>query len=217
VFAWCAGFAVLFAERCSEHFVEETERAGFMQDTLCGALALAAPVAALLIAALLNYLRGIRFGLAFFASLSLIQPALLLTLGFFSRTGRFVGIGGYAFNLDWRIVPAALLVLMLLLVFAATLTALATRLQSGAAAAAGFALLFAGVMSESQFGASKTVVGRILYSAIPDVQNFWMVDALGNNGTIPWAYTAGCAAYALCLIAFMLSLGHISFKIRDIG
>ena len=217
VFAWCAGFAVLFAVRCSEHFVEGKEYMGNVRDTLCGILALAAAPLAALIAAALNYRRGLRLGLAFFASLALIQPALLFALGFVSREGNWHGFGGFSFGVDWRIISAAALVLMLLLVFAAALTALATRLQSGAAAAAGFALLFVGFMSESQFGASKNLVARILYSAIPDVQNFWMVDALGGGGTIPLRYTASCAIYAFCLIAFILSLGHISLKTRDIG
>jgi len=217
VFAWCVVFAILFAERTSEQFVETNEIAGNFRDTLCGALALCAAPAALLLAALLNYLRGLRFGLAFFVSLSVIQPLLLLLFGFFTRTGDYTGFAGFSPSLDWRIVPAALLVLMLIWVFAAALTAFATRLQSGAAAAAGFALLFAGFMSESQFANSENIAGRILYSVIPDVQNFWMADALGGGGTIPAAYTAGCALYAFLLIAFMLSLGYFSLKTKDIG
>ena len=217
VFSWCVAFAVMFAVRTSEQFVETREIVGAFRDTLCGVLSLSAAPLALLIAAALNFKRNIRFGLAFFASLSIIQPLLLLTFGFFTRTGKFTGFAEYAFGMDWRVIPAALLVLMLLLVFASALTALATRLQSGATAAFGFALLFVGFMSESQFANSKTLVGKLLYSAIPDIQNFWMIDAIADGGSIPLRYTASCALYALCLIAFMLSLGHISLRHRDIG
>ena len=216
-FAWCVTFAVLFAVRTSEQFMDERDVAGFVRDTFCGTLALCAAPLALLLAAILNYARGIRFGLAFFTSLALIQPALLFLLGLFARTGKYVGFAEYAFGIDWRIVSAAALVLMLLLVFASALTALATRFQSGAAAVFGFALLFAGFMSESQFAKSETLFGRFLYSAIPDIQHFWRTDALGDGGVIPPRYIAGCAVYALCLIAFMLSLGHVFFKRRDIG
>ena len=217
VFAWCVGFSVLFAERCSEHFIEEENAADYVRDTLCGGLALLAGPLALASAAALNRCKNFRFGLSFFASLATMQPLIMLAIGFYSRTGKYLGIEGYSSQIDWRILPAALLVFMLLLVFSSILTALATRLQSGAAAAAGFAILFAGFMSESQFGASTTLFGKFMYCLIPDVQNFWIIDALSNGGMIAWAYIANCAIYALLTITFILSLGHASLATRDIG
>ncbi len=217
VFCWCSTFAVLFAERCSEHYIETKSQIGHIRDTTCGILAVLAPVLALAKAAFVNWRWRFRFGLWFFMFLTAIQPILFLLLGFFRRDGAFSGLRGYDFAMDFRIISAAMLVAMLLAVFAALATALSTRLQTGAAVAASAAVLFVGFLADSQFGGSSGLVSGVLYSIVPDVQHFWVVDSLAEGGLIPKRYVAHAASYAATYIGFVLFLGAISFKHRDLG
>lgn len=217
VFCWCSTFAVLFAERCSEHYMETKAQIGSIRDTTCGILAVLAPVLALTKAAFVNWHWRFRFGLWFFVFLTVIQPLLFLCLGLFRRDGVFSGLRHYDLAMDFRIVSAAILVVLLLAVFAALATALSTRLQTGAAVAVAVAVLFVGFLADSQFGGSSRLVSKGLYSIVPDVQHFWVVDRLADGGRIPKRYVMQAASYAATYIGFVLFLGAISFKHRDLG
>ena len=58
---------------------------------------------------------------------------------------------------------------------------------------------------------------QTLYAIVPDVQHFWVADSLGGGGTIPTQFVARATIYALTYVAFVLTLGSISFKTRDLG
>ena len=217
LFCWSETFAVLFADRCSEHFVETEANAGYVRDVICGVLSMIVPVLAMVKAAFVNWRFRFRFGLWFFIFLSVLQPLLFLVLGLFGRDGSFAGLSGYDSAMDLRIIPAALLILMMLGVFAALATALSTRLQTGAAVAVSVAVLFIGFLADSQFGGGGGLIPRMLYSVVPDVQHFWVVDGLASGGVIPKRYVMQAGGYALTYISFVLLLGAVSFQKRDLG
>ena len=217
VFCWCCVFAILFAERSAERFIETQELMGYIRDTTCGLLALATPVLALALAAFLNWRRHLRLGVWFFILLSVFQPILFLFLGLLRRDGAWLGFAAYDLAMDLRVVSAAALVAMLLAIFAALATALSTRLQTGPAVVASFLILFIGFLADSQWGGSSNVFGRTFYGIVPDVQHFWVVDALADGGCIPKAYVRHVGAYAATYIAFVLLVGTWSFKRRDLG
>ncbi len=217
VFCWASTFAILFAERCSEHYIETKSQIGHIRDTACGILAVLAPLLALAKAGFVNWRWRFRFGLWFFIFLSVIQPLLFLFLGLLRRDGVFSGLANYDFAMDFRIIPAAILIALVLAVFAALATALSTRLQTGAAVAVSAAVLFVGFLADSQFGGSSNVASRLLYSAIPDVQHFWVVDSLADGGLIPKTYVMHAGFYAATYMSFVLFLGALSFKHRDLG
>ena len=217
VFCWCSVFAILFAERSAERFIETQELMGHIRDTTCGLLALAMPVLALALAAFLNWRRHWRLGVWFFILLSVLQPVLFLFLGFFRRDGAWLGFSTYDLAMDFRIVSAAALVAMLLAVFSALATALSTRLQTGAAVVASVAILFLGFLADSQWGGSSGVLARAAYGMVPDVQHFWVVDALADGGRIPGTYVLHVGVYAVTYIVFVLLVGSWSFKSRDLG
>ena len=54
-------------------------------------------------------------------------------------------------------------------------------------------------------------LGAVLYGLIPNLQQFWLADALAGDGTIPWSYVAAAALYALCLLVFLLAAGMLVF------
>ncbi|MBR0458148.1 MAG: ABC transporter permease [Victivallales bacterium] len=56
-----------------------------------------------------------------------------------------------------------------------------------------------------------------LYAVIPNWQLFWMADALAINKSIPTAYLAYGAVYAILMIAFLMVLAVALFGNREVG
>ena len=52
---------------------------------------------------------------------------------------------------------------------------------------------------------------------MPDIQHFWMCDALANNGRIAWSYVASALSYAATSCTLFLTAGCLAFKERDLG
>lgn len=215
VFCWCSLWETLLAVRTSEAMVETATFYGAARDALCGLLSVAAPPAALALAAWLDIRSRRRFGLWFFVFAAALLPLAAGLLGFFDRTGGWLGPAGWAPGLDARLVPLALLVFALLACFCALATALTTRLQTGSALALSFLVLFLGFLADGareDWGAA----GRVLYALVPDVQSFWLADRLAGGGRIAWREVAGGCACAFFWIAAALSLGHLSFRDKDL-
>ncbi len=216
LFVYCQTLAILFAERSSERYIENVNFAGYVKDVYCGIAAMAMPVLALALAAFVNWWKMRRFGLWFFLFLALLQTTLFISSGLFSLEGSWNGFAEYALAMDFRILPATFLIMLLLMIFAAIATALSTRLQTGAAIATAFIILFLGFLADSVFSGAGAVT-QTLYAIVPDVQHFWVADSLGGGGTIPTQFVARATIYALTYVAFVLTLGSISFKTRDLG
>lgn len=57
----------------------------------------------------------------------------------------------------------------------------------------------------------------VAWVSIPNLQLFWLLDAVTQNRTIPLPYVIMCAIYAGLLIVAFLSLGVMLFQRRDVG
>ena len=212
---WCSLWEVLLAVRTSEATVQTERFYGAVRDPLCGLLSVGAPLLALALAALLDIRARRRFGLWFFAFAAGLLPLAAGLLGFFDRLGGWVGLGGWSPGLDARLVPLAILLFALLCAFCALATALTTRLQAGSALALSFLVLFLGFLADGA-RAGWGAAGRVLYALVPDVQSFWLADELARGGRIAWREVAGGCLYAFSWIVFALSLGHLSFRNKDL-
>ena len=233
---WCGMLAAtLIAERGSAHFMVQEQFAGYATDPLTLVLALSGAVAALVVAAAQHYFWRRRFGLSAFLGVSVSQVLVVCLSGFYNRFGQFFPMhaeaacecggehahGGtllYHPELNWRMVAAALLVLLALAVFAALATALATRLQTAAALAVCALVLFLGLAGDS-FAANAPVFSlrSLVAGVLPDMQHFWLCDALAHGGRIAWSYVAEAAVYALTCCAIFLTAGCLAFQNRDLG
>ena len=215
VFAWCATWQALLAERTAEHWVETARTAGEVRDALCGFVsALLLPAAALGIAAVANARARRRFPLWFFGAFAALAPLAALALGLVARDRTWLGPRGWSLQLDLRLVPLALQLLLLLFVFCALATAFSTRLQTGPAAALSFLVLFLGFLADGAAAAGPA--GRLLAALVPDVQHFWTADALARGGTIGAGRVARVALYAATYCGFVLSCGCLAFRDRDL-
>ncbi|HRR32663.1 MAG TPA: hypothetical protein P5026_01045 [Kiritimatiellia bacterium] len=229
--------ATLLAERGSAHFIAHGESAGYVTDVITLALAVAGVAVALIIAAARHYFGRRRFGVSAFVGVALSQVLVVLGTGFYNRLGQFYPLHGeaactgcgtdhahaaswvlYHPELNLRVVPAALLVLFALAVFAALATALATRLPTGSTLAVCAGVLLLGLAGDTLLTGAPLWSGRGLAAGLlPDLQNFWLCDALAHGGRVAWRYVGEAALYALTCCTFFLGAGCLAFRERDLG
>lgn len=124
-------------------------------------------------------------------------------------------------NIDWRLIPAALLVLMALWILAGLALACSTRLEmiSTLAICSGFFLI--GLMSDYVFGTRAergSWWANLVYAAVPNWQLFWVGDALAGSKAIPWArYVTGAAGYTIAYVGAALCAALWLFEERELS
>ena len=236
---WCGMLAAtLLAERCSSRFLTLKEFVGYATDPWTLALSFLGVLAALAVAAAGHFFWRRRFGVSAFAGVALSQVAVAAVSGFYNRFGELYPVHGeaacgeggaehahaaadlmlYHPELNLRVLPVALLVLFALAIFAALATALATRLQTGAALAVCAGVLILGLAGDAlTAGAPLLSLRGLLSGMLPDIQNFWLCDAVARDGRVAWAYVAEAGAYAATCCAIFLITGCLAFRERDLG
>lgn len=124
-------------------------------------------------------------------------------------------------RVDWRLVPAAMLILFALWILAALALACSTRFDTIPTLAICSAFFLVGLMSEYLFGrpADKGAWwGTVLYTLIPNWQNFWLADALETGkSTFHWGYVAKAFAYAVCYVGAALAVAVSLFEDRELS
>jgi len=207
--------ATLAAEAAADRTVQVGEVWDRLPDVRLRQWAVFAPLAALAAAAVLQYRRHARFGVAAFL---LVPVALILTVlasGFWSHAGVW---GPYTLRLNLQVIPAALPLFFALAWLAAWSAALAVRLPTGAVLLAGVALLGAGLAADTwSTGAAAGSLRGVLAGFLPNIQHYWLADALAHGGTVPWPYIARTAALAAAGCTLALVAGAGLFRTRDIG
>lgn len=63
----------------------------------------------------------------------------------------------------------------------------------------------------------SNVPARVAWSVIPNIQSFWLVDAITQGNPIPGRYVAMVAGYSGAQIVTMLSIAVLLFQRRDVG
>lgn len=122
---------------------------------------------------------------------------------------------------DWRLVPAGILILFALWILAALALACSTRLDTIPTMAICSAFFLLGLMSDYFFGrpaAQGHGWASMLYSIIPNWQLFWLADAIetGKN-TYQWAYVGKAFGYMVCYAGAALAVGTMLFEERELS
>ena len=122
---------------------------------------------------------------------------------------------------DWRMVPAAVLILFALWILAAIALACSTRLDVIATLAICSAFFLVGLMSDYLFGRPAeqgSWWGTVLYTIMPNWQNFWLADALDSGrSTFHWGYVGKAFVYAACYIGATLAAAVVLFEERELS
>lgn len=151
-----------------------------------------------------------------------------VVINFVDKEGNFQKFGA---NVDWRMTPAAFLILMALWLLAAIALACSTRIDMLPTLAICTAVFLLGIMSDYLFGralepkannagfwaTAGTWISTVLYTVVPNWQLFWLSDALEKGRTIPWSYVGKAMAYVVGYLGAALALAMLLFEDRELS
>ena len=128
---------------------------------------------------------------------------------------------GVMAHVDWRLVPAGILILFALWILAALALACSTRLDTIPTLAVCSAFFLIGLMSDYFFG-RRAETGEwwasTLYTVIPNWQPFWFADALDmGKSTFHWGYVGKAFAYMVAYAGAALAIGTALFEERELS
>lgn len=177
-------------------------------------LLLAAPSACVL-ATLRNYFIRRSFASGAFVLMTLALLLAFILNGFIGLHGARVAFGS---ALDFRILPADLLITVAIVVLTSIAVSLATRFDTVPTLSLCSVILMLGLMSDYLFGrhAADSGIAATLYVIVPNWQHFWVTDALVGQGTIPWHYVAWASGYGFLYMAGILCFGLLAFRTMEV-
>lgn len=127
-------------------------------------------------------------------------------------------------GIDWRLVPASILILFALWILAALALACSTRLDVIPTLAICSALFLIGLMSDYLFGIRAETgngwtsqLSSVAYAILPNWQQFWLADLLETGKEFPWIYLSKAFAYVVCYVGAALSLALLMFEDRELS
>lgn len=176
-------------------------------DTLALLIAPAAVILALLGAALDNFISRRSFVSSAIYYLIVTLGAGVLILAIFNREGTPCSFGQ---AIEWRLIPAQLLIAEALILFGAFCLALAVRLKTAAVLAGGALLFLLGVMADYLLGSIPLVRGWI-----PHWQAFWQSDALASGGHLSRSLFEQVSLYAVFYLTGVIAVGIALFRHQE--
>jgi ABC-type transport system involved in multi-copper enzyme maturation permease subunit len=158
-----------------------------------------------------------------FVSNAVLGMVVLVTLAaflIFQFTTQMETLGTPA-HVDWRLVPAGILILFALWILAALAIACSTRLDTIPTLAVCSGIFLTGLMSDYFFG-RRAAAGEwwasTLYSIIPNWQLFWLADALDmGKSTFHWGYVARAFGYMVGYAGAALAVATALFEERELN
>jgi hypothetical protein len=123
-------------------------------------------------------------------------------------------------TVDWRLLPAGVLILFALFVLAALALACSTRLDTIPTLAICSALFLLGLMADYLFkGAADAGAwwAKLAYAITPNWQQFWLADALEDKKSIPWSYVGKATAYVVAYVGAALAVALALFEDRELN
>ena len=136
----------------------------------------------------------------------------------------------YFIDRDWKFNPAnngissldcygAVLLLPAALIIAALAVAFSTRFNTAVTLACCIGIFLLGLITDWAFGslADSHLWAKALYFIIPNLQVFWISDAIYKGSQITFQYIALAGSYSLCYMAAVLFIAIALFQRRQVG
>jgi len=154
---------------------------------------------------------------AVFGVTAMVTVAFVI-ISFFDKEGHSQV---FAKGVDWRMVPAALLILFALWILAGLALACSTRLDIIPTLAICSGLFLLGLMSDYLFGRPAdrgSWWASVLYTITPNWQLFWLADALATDKTtFHWNYVGMAFTYVVGYVGAALALAVMLFEDRELS
>lgn len=176
---------------------------------------LAAVGLTLVVAAGANYLLDKPFPSAVVASALVLFTLLFVGLGFVDKE---LKAAPFLSAMDGDTIRACIVLVPTVSLLTAAAVACATRLSLVLSIVACSLVFMLGMLSDYLFGrhAADVVAARIAYRLLPNLQVFWMGDALSAEKGIPWSYVALAFGYGALVSAALLLVAMSLFETREI-
>lgn len=154
------------------------------------------------------------------AVLALVVLATIAAFVVFQFTSQMQSLGELA-HVDWRLVPAGILILFALWVLAAVAIACSTRLDTIPTLVICSGVFLLGLMSDYFFG-RRAEQGEwwasALYTIVPNWQLFWLADALDmGKSTFHWGYVGKAFVYVVGYAGASLAVATALFEERELS
>jgi hypothetical protein len=150
-------------------------------------------------------------------SLMLMVTVAFVVINFYSKE---VKLQEFARGVDWRLIPASVLILFALWILAGLALACSTRFDVIPTLAICSTLFLLGIMSDYLFGrhaAGGSWWASVLYTVTPNWQLFWLADALeADKATFHWAYVGKAFGYVVGYVGAVLALAVVLFEEREL-
>jgi ABC-type transport system involved in multi-copper enzyme maturation permease subunit len=154
----------------------------------------------------------------------LIPLLTLAAILIFQFTKQRQSLGEWA-QVDWRLIPAGILILFALWMLAGLALASSTRFDMIATLTICSAFFLVGLIADYlYFRMGGRVDGNgpwwatMLYTLLPNWQNFWLADALETGKTtFHWGYVGKAFAYAAGYVGAVLALAVVLFEDRELS
>ena len=154
------------------------------------------------------------------AVFGMVVMTTLAAFVIFQFTRQMQSLGTVA-QVDWRLIPAGILILFALWILAAIALACSTRFDMIATLSICSAIFLVGLMSDYFFGkpaAHGAWWASTLYSVVPNWQLFWLADAIDSGrSTFHWDYVVKALGYVACYVGAALAIGVALFEDRELS
>jgi len=172
--------------------------------------------AAFLLSAFFNYAYDWRF-----SSTAVVLTGIFATLGivfliFIDRNWQFNPANNGINALD---VYGSVLLLLAAIIIVALAVALSTRFNIMVTLSACVGIFLLGLVSDYTFGrfAETQLWAKICWFLLPNLQIFWISDAIYEESAVPVKYIVISATYAVCYTTAILALAVALFQRRQVG
>lgn len=175
-----------------------------------------AVAAAFLLSAFFNYAYDWKFLSTAVILTGIFATLALVFLIFIDRNWQF-NPGGNGLNaVD---IYGSILLLLAALIIVALAVAFSARFNVVVTLSACVGIFLLGLVSDYTFGklAQTQLWAKICYFLVPNLQIFWISDAIYEGSEVPLKYIIISASYALCYTTAILALAIALFQRRQVG
>ena len=181
-------------------------------------LSTAGVVAALvfLLTAFFNYVYDWKFSATAIMLTAIFATAGIVFLAFIDRNWQFNPQNNAINALD---VYGSVLLLLAAIIIVALAVALSARFNIVVTLSCCVGIFLLGLVSDYTFGrfAETKIWAKICYFLLPNLQVFWISDAIYEESAVPLKYIIISATYAACYTTAILALAIALFQRRQVG
>ncbi len=177
---------------------------------------IAAAVLTFLLSAFFNYVYDWRFSSTAMVLLGVFGTLSIVFLYFIDRQWAFNPAGNSINAVD---VYGSVLLLLAAFIIAALAVAISARFNIVVTLSACIGIFLLGLINDYVFGryAQTNLWARIGRFLVPNLQIFWISDAIYEGSTVPLKYILISGSYAVCYTAAILLLAIALFQRRQVG